>query len=575
MKPGGYYLRLEPSSRPEERGPVQGDGGWSLGGSWGIGRGGPRLEAIDLGEAGLLLGTLYENGGVRVVRPHPAAIGRWRESGGDALLRDHWGSYLAILRTTMGLLVLRDPSGTFPCYWIETPRGMLLVSDVAWAEAAGHRFSGIEWTEIHTQLQFHNRRSARTALRGMQELVPGCALRIGGTGTTIEPRWSPYDHVHARPPDFDEAADRVRNAARIAVSAQARRYERPLIALSGGLDSSIVTACVAEAAPGAQCLTFTGGVGDMDETRHARAVAGHFGMPIHIEPLDRDAVDLCHSSAADLPIPSARSFSEAEDRQACRVAEAIGADAFFLGNGGDNIFWYFNTATAALDRLRADGIKGFFETAGDLSRLCDVSATEILFKAVRRLGRHRIRPWAADISLLAGPALVPVSVGRHPWEAAPAGTPLGVQAYVRALIQLQDHHGYFDREAHAPVHSALIAQPLFEACLNLPSWLSCRAGRNRAVARAAFADSLPAAILDRQSKGGFGGFGLQVLDRHLEPARDLLLDGRLADEGLLDRRAVEQLLRDGAALSGAHANRLLRLVAIEAWLQAQRARGRG
>lgn len=557
MKPEGYALVIPPLKR----------GGHA---AFDPPQTGPGLSALPLGGHGMILGTLFGSDGMRVRSVHPETARRWAQSKGAALIQDYWGSYLAILVGQDGITILRDPSGSFPCFWSMRDAELLLASDVAWARSAGFRSPGIDWTEIRAQLQYRHRRSTRTAVLGLHELLPGTRLHIGPAGQAIDTVWSPYDHARWDTDlGFDTAAQRVRRAVRSSLMAQARQFARPLIALSGGLDSSIVTACVAEANPQAECLTFQGGDADLDEGRYARMVADRFGLRLHAMRLEPGRVDIEHSAAADLPVPTARTFGQADDRQAEALAREIGTDAFFLGNGGDNIFWYFNTATAAVDRLRAQGVHGFFETAADLARMCEVPRREVYRKAAGKIWRGAQRPWGFSTLLLAGEGLVPAPVPEHPWEAAPAGTPLGVRAYVRSLIQLQDHHHYFDRARFAPVRSVLIAQPIFEACLSAPSWLSSRDGRNRAVARAAFADMLPEITLTRQSKGGFDGFVHEMLAQHQQGVRQMLLDGILSRQRLIDRPAVEALLRPSVQIPGELGLRLLRLVAVEAWLRSQ------
>ena len=52
--------------------------------------------------------------------------------------------------------------------------------------------------------------------------------------------------------------------------------------------------------------------------------------------------------------------AQAADRQTMRYGEAVGCDAFFVGTGGDNVFWYFNTAAPAqkvVNGVKQDFIK--------------------------------------------------------------------------------------------------------------------------------------------------------------------------------------------------------------------------
>lgn len=573
MKPEGYHLTLAwPGSVAGAPGAADAPSRPCVG----AGEFGDRLVRVEIGDGGLVLGTLFDAAGQKVREVQAATVRRWRDTRGAALLRDYWGAYLAILPLEDGLLVLRDPSGGFPCFWHLGRDGVRLFSDLAWADKAGLAYDGLDWVEIRAQLHYRHRRSTRTAFAGIQELLPGCALTITHAEISEKTLWSPYGHAGWRNElRVEEAADRLRATIRSALTAQASQCNKPLISLSGGLDSSIVTACFAEANPASECVAYRGGDADLDERGYAQRVADHHGLPLHRARLDADMVDLHHSAAADLPYPNARSFSQAEDAQARCIAERVGADTFILGNGGDTIFWYFNTATAAVDRFRAQGLLAAFETVGDLARMCEVRRSTILRSALGKLWRHKPNPWPASMLLLGPDARAPAPVPAHPWEIAPPDTPLGIHAYVRALIQLQAHHGYFDRDAFAPVRSVLMAQPIYEACLSIPSWLSSRDGQNRAVARAAFADFLPGETITRQSKGGFDGFVHQMLARHRATARDLLLGGMLAEQRLIDTPAIDALLRGNGAIAPELGLRILRFVAVEAWLRQQAARGRG
>src|SRR3546814_15687375 len=64
----------------------------------------------------------------------------------------------------------------------------------------------------------------------------------------------------------------------------------------------------------------------------------------------------------------------------------------------------------------------------------------------------------------------------------------------------------YPRSTAAPQITPLLSQPIVELCLSIPTWQWVRGGRDRAVARAAVADLLPALIAQRRTKGGQTGF---------------------------------------------------------------------
>ena len=129
---------------------------------------------------------------------------------------------------------------------------------------------------------------------------------------------------------------------------------------------------------------------------------------------------------------------------------------------------------------------------------------------------------------------------------------------------------YFHRDpapgAVAALHP-LLAQPILEACLRIPSWLWVRGGRDRAVARAAFRGLLPDATLARRSKGHLASLFMTGYLAARPQLEDLLLEGRLTAAGLLDRDAIREYLRRDGRPDDSGYMRLLDLVSTETWLR--------
>ena len=534
-----------------------------------------RFDSARIGDAlllpdgqGIVWGRLFDRSGnpVRTVSPDTAR--GWIASGGRDLVETYWGSYVALLVGEDHLLAIRDPSGAMPCYYVSAAEGLVLASDAERARSAAALPVTIDWTEIRSELQHIGRRTARTALAGFSELLPGTALRISEREARVDTIWSPYRFVDdwRAPPDFGDAAHQVREVVARTVRALTSDCLQPLSEVSGGVDSSIVTAALSLARADARCVIVRGGDSDLDERPYAKAVADRCGFAWQQVILDVEDVDIRRSDAFALPRPSARAFAQAVDEASLLAAREMGCDAFVSGGGGDNVFWYFQNVLPALDRLRCQSVGGFLATAHDLAWMSGVSRAEALRLSIRRLLRRTPRPWPHDISLLAPDARSIESMPLHPWLPAPSGTLPGVQAYARLLVLMQGQYEAARRAEAGTILAPLLAQPVVETCLAIPSWLWCRAGRNRAVARAAFADLLPSEILARRSKGGFDGFAYAVFLRNRAAIREMLLDGALAQQGLLDRPEVERLLRGSAEVSNLLANRLLRLVSIEAWL---------
>src|SRR5262249_6488610 len=113
----------------------------------------------------------------------------------------------------------------------------------------------------------------------------------------------------------------------------------------------------------------------------------------------------------------------------------------------------------------------------------------------------------------------------------------------------------------------LFSQPIVELCLQIPTYVLTYGGWDRAAARDAFAADIPREIARRRSKGGQGRYTLDLMERNVDAVRDLLLNGRLVDEGLLSRPKLEEVLsgRPSKVLKGTV--RLRRYLMTEVWLR--------
>jgi len=115
---------------------------------------------------------------------------------------------------------------------------------------------------------------------------------------------------------------------------------------------------------------------------------------------------------------------------------------------------------------------------------------------------------------------------------------------------------------------------MIEACLAIPSWQWRDGGRDRAVARDAFSADLPPDVVRRRAKGGPDGFAAVVMNRHRTATRERLLDGELARNRVVDRKALETRFGSEQPFSAEEVARLLDFADTEAWIAAWQHRRR-
>lgn len=489
---------------------------------------------------------------------------------GDKLIRSYWGGYIAVICNPGSVRVIRDPSGALPCYAVQLEGLTALASDVETLCATGLVSPSVDWHGLERFLYSAGLPTTQTAIERVSELLPGTALKFCDGERKNETCWSPWDYV-AKDSGRDPAenAERLKRVVTNCAQAWTARFDRPIVTISGGLDSSIVAACFKSVRDQLLCLTMFTDDAAGDERVFARALCDSLGYDLVAKRYVVDDIDICEASGAHLPRPIGRTQSLAYEKALVQLAIESGADCFVTGNGGDNVFAYSQSATSILDRFRFEGFgAGIFQTLNDVRRLTGCSAFQAIRAAVK-VGRapSPAYQWRPDIRFLRRDVIAAQSRNAlsHPWLEAPDGALPGQSAHISGLLRVQQNL-LPKRSQYAPVINPLLAQPIVEECLNIPSWQWCSGGMNRAVARTAFAHDLPQSIIERNVKGTPDSFSMQIIERYRPAIMERLLDGHLVGHNLIDRVALETRLRDESPTLGAERVRILDLLDTEAWI---------
>ncbi|MQP74294.1 asparagine synthase [Stenotrophomonas sp. MYb238] len=524
---------------------------------------------------GTILGHVFSQTGRAIVAasqfPRLQSPAQFRQH----LIRHCWGPYLLFQPADgeEGLTVMREPSpsGDMPCFYsIEKGRGFI-TSDISLAELLGLYRRRIDWDAIHHRLSFPQVKSARTTLACIRELLPGCTLHQKGDNTSVRSAWSPWDFVATdqRHVDPQEAARDIRTAVMSSVQALASNDKSLLLELSGGLDSSIVGACLPGSAARVACTSLTTEVPGADEHRYATQIADQLGVKLHAEILHLE------DALFDFPIhprclvPRIGVLQNAVDEIMLAAAGRHGVHSFFSGGGGDTVFCSLDTAAPAADAFRECGIRGGFGAVRNLAALHQCTLWKAARLALRKLRTPSGISRLPDGSFLEGRLATPLCEA-HPWDATPPDSMAGDRERIRGLATCQAYRDSLARGTQKPMRMPLLSQPVVEACLRTPTWMWISEGRNRAVARAAFADLLPPDIRNRRSKGTFMSYLGAVYQRNRNRIREFLLEGRLQERGLLDAEALDSFLRRDLPERGHPFMRVFDICMVENWVRHQR-----
>ncbi|WP_158501012.1 asparagine synthase family protein [Sphingobium indicum] len=486
------------------------------------------------------------------------------------LLARFWGAYLAIWTDGDAVIVMRDPSGLLPCCYTVHEQLVAFASDPQTLFGFTLVRPSIDWDGVANLLYADDLAQVRTGLGGVADLLAGSVARVDANGCGQTSCWSPWQFVdRGGKEDSQPHIDRLRRAVEQCTRGWSSSFSKVLLAVSGGLDSSIVASCL-DPKIDRECVTMATADPRGDETDYARELCKSLSLRLSCFHYCLEDADVLTSAVAHLPRPGARTPMIAFDAAIIRHADHIGADLFLTGAGGDNIFYLTHSVRPVIDRFLAEGISsGLFDTIRDIARITETSLLEVAGHALRFLSRRcRKYEWRNDGSFLHADCLAELRGKRpdHPWLAAPPDALPGKAGHIAMITRAQQYlHGY-DRGLPFTSVAPLLSQPVVEATLRIPTWVACEGGIDRSAARRGFESRIPTNILRRQTKGGPDAFAIQILRSNMELVRDRLLTGRLASNGIVDIAAVDAALAPERLGRDATYVRLLLLLDTEAWI---------
>ncbi|MFF9020275.1 N-acetylglutaminylglutamine amidotransferase [Streptomyces eurythermus] len=369
------------NDRLAARGP-DGEGVWTRDA---VALGHRRLKIIDLSERGAqpLTDTRQEITGVfngciynyQELRAELTALGHRFKSTSDTevLLAAYrqWGTAcvdrlygmfaFALVEHRTGRLVLgRDRLGVKPLYLAQTPGRLRFASSLPALLAAGGVDTSLDPAAVHQYLSWHATVAApRTVLAGVRKLPPATVRVVEPDGTHREHRyWQPS--YTRRPEHAGMGAAEWRDAVLEALRTAVRRRmvaDVPVgVLLSGGLDSSLIVALLADEGQ-RDLATFSVGFeaegGDEgDEFRYSDLVAREFATDHQrfVVPSQRVSTALDAAVAAmsepmmSHDVVAFHLLSEQVSKNVKVVQSGQGADEVFAG-----YHWYPRLASAARD----------------------------------------------------------------------------------------------------------------------------------------------------------------------------------------------------------------------------------
>jgi asparagine synthase (glutamine-hydrolysing) len=468
-------------------------------------------------------------------------------------------AFVIVEQASGRVMLARDRLGIKPLYLDERPGRLRFASTLPALLEAGDVDTSIDPTALEHYLSFHSVVPApRTILTGVTKLPPATVRMIAADGTVS-------DHVYWRPA-FDRDPDRAgwgdEDWQQALITSLRTAVERRMVAdvpvgvlLSGGIDSSLVVALLAEAGQN-DLATFSIGFDDAggesgDEFEYSSLVARHFGTDHH-----RIAID----SSRLLPgIDGAvAAMSEPMVSHDCVAFYLLGEDVsrsvrvVQSGQGADEVLggydWYPPLAGVPREQAVEEYSRVFFDRRWDaLQRLLGPAWRDAdrADSATAFIAEQFARPGAATA--------VDAALRNDT-------TIMLVDDPVKRVDNMTMAWGL---EARVP----FLDHEFVELVASIPPSLKLSDG-GKGVLKRASRGIVPDAVIDR-TKGYFPVPAIRQLEGpYLDRVRAALTDPAARRRGLFDPATVERMLADpNSARTGLGSNALWQLALLEMWLQ--------
>ncbi|MGD6740491.1 asparagine synthase (glutamine-hydrolyzing) [Streptomyces sp. BH106] len=579
-----------------------------------------RLSIIDLSETGaqpmvrdgLALtynGELYnapelraelESAGVRFrgTSDTEVLLEAWRRWGTDCLPRLRGMFAFGIFDERTGELVLvRDQLGIKPLFLLRRGGGLVFASELkALATATGGKLE-VDDAALVASLLYYWVPDSRCAYREAEKLPPGSWMRFRPDGQVERGRYWNLKDVAAEGQERYRSGEQPDLAAIVEESTKRHLMSDVPVAtfLSGGLDSSYLTAIAARQQPGISAYTIGFRAEDAkfeampDDLRYARQVAQRFGVDLHEIEIAPNVLDLLPqmTHSLDEPIGDPAAINT---YLICQAAREAGVKVMLSGMGADELFAGYRKHLANLIALRYQRVPRPLRrgVSAAVDRL-PVATSRRGFRSVRFAKRFlsfadlpEETAFRRSYTMYDKPELLALV---NPDLAGTVDDVLTEHADVYEDNELDDFVNrmcladarmflpglnltYTDRSSMAAsteVRVPYVDVEVVKAAFAFPGDRKIVGRQSKAVLKEAATSILPREIVHRP-KGLFSAPLRAWMSRDLAPlVREVINDGELVRSGFLRRDALQRLAAADAAGQSDYSKHLWHVLTLEYW----------
>lgn len=558
----------------------------------------PYFDCLSLpNNAGVLLGVLFDRRTNRRITQSracsPRTLSDLNLQTVTTFSRDYWGAYVTFLSDphTGSWYAARDCSGMIACYYTTIDGVTFLSSDVRhiFTSANWHRQSGpprsahLNWDYLELFMAYSQMQIRETALHDVYELLAGEVLYRTNCSPAVDMAWSPNAFVHSdNRLSIDAYGAYLHETVHSCLDAWASTHQWIVHNLSGGFDSSLILAILgrSKARPNTVSINrFAYGPAE-DERRYARLVAQSAEIPLVECPWEFSSRTFS-ASCLSYPFgakPTLENLLEPLDERFFSTMKSIHRfDAIWTGEGGDHLFMSIPTPLIVTDSMRTHGgRRQLRRTLYSAARITGHSIPHLFLGGLVGAFRSNADPRTASFApnpFASIRNLAPHStrvLPTHPWMHRCRGITPGKRLQIALLAEVIHRRRPLSGTQGSCALAPLLSQPLIELCLEIPTFILQCDGRTRGLARRTFSQELPPEITLREVKGQTAHAIVGLVDRSRGFLRELLLNGALSGQGLLNHDLLASTLVDNVPINVNALFPLSAVIAAEAWARSWR-----
>ncbi|MBC3988105.1 asparagine synthase (glutamine-hydrolyzing) [Streptomyces sp. AC563] len=287
-------------------------------------------------------------------------LAAWRRWGTGCLPRLRGMFAFAIFDERTGDLVLvRDQLGVKPLFLLRRGGGLMFASELKALSAGAGGTLEVDHAALVASLLYYWVPDSRCAFREAEKLPPGSWLRCRADGRVERGRFWDLREVASEGQERARGGEQPDLAAVIEDSNRRHLLSDVPVAtfLSGGLDSSYLTALAARQQPGISAYTIGFRAADArfeampDDLRYARQVAERYGVDLHEIEIAPNVLDLLPRMTyhLDEPIGDPAAINTF---LICSAARGAGVKVMLSGMGADELFAGYRKHLANVLALR-------------------------------------------------------------------------------------------------------------------------------------------------------------------------------------------------------------------------------